>query len=49
MGIETFLWPDADSIIENIVILLKKGDIILTMSNSDFGGLAEKLCQKLKS
>jgi UDP-N-acetylmuramate-alanine ligase len=42
-GIETFLWNNPDEILANIPKHLRKGDIVLTMSNSDFGGLAKRL------
>ncbi|NQS98396.1 MAG: hypothetical protein HQ591_08080 [candidate division Zixibacteria bacterium] len=47
IGIEAFLWDDANVIVENIGEYLKPGDVILIMSNSDFGGLAGKLARLL--
>ena len=48
IGIEAFLWDDADTIVDNIGEYLKQGDIILIMSNSDFGGLGGKMVELLK-
>ena len=42
-GIETHLWSDADEILNAIPGLLEKRDIVLIMSNGDFGGLAKRL------
>ena len=47
-GIDVFLWDTADDICENIAGYLEAGDVILMMSNSDFGGLAGKLMEVLQ-
>ena len=43
IGVETYLWSDADEILKEIGAYLKEGDIVLIMSNGDFGGLPHKL------
>jgi UDP-N-acetylmuramate: L-alanyl-gamma-D-glutamyl-meso-diaminopimelate ligase len=47
-SISTFLWNDASEIADKIVHLLKDGDIVLIMSNSDFDGLPLKILNHLK-
>ena len=42
-GHQVFLWDTPDMILQNIKPLLQPGDIVLVMSNSAFGNLAEKL------
>ena len=45
---EVFLWNDAEEILANIINRLKQDDIVLVMSNSDFGGLAGKILNALQ-
>ena len=42
-GCQAFLWDTPEEILQNIKPLLQPGDIVLVMSNSAFGNLAEKL------
>ena len=43
IGGETHLWADIDEILNGMTASLKEGDVVLIMSNSDFGGLPYKL------
>ena len=42
-GVEAFLWKNEDEILSEIDSYLKPGDIVLTMSNADFGGLPYRI------
>jgi UDP-N-acetylmuramate: L-alanyl-gamma-D-glutamyl-meso-diaminopimelate ligase len=44
-----FLLPDADAIIDHLQPQLREGDVVAIMSNGDFGGIHEKLLEKLKA
>ena len=41
--------PDADEIIAHLVPQLREGDVVAIMSNGGFGGIHEKLLEKLKA
>jgi UDP-N-acetylmuramate: L-alanyl-gamma-D-glutamyl-meso-diaminopimelate ligase len=41
--------PDADAIVATIVPKLKSGDVVAILSNGGFGGIYEKLPQRLKA
>ena len=43
-----FLFPDADAIIDHLLPQLREGDVVAIMSNGGFGGIHEKLLEKLK-
>jgi UDP-N-acetylmuramate: L-alanyl-gamma-D-glutamyl-meso-diaminopimelate ligase len=43
-----FLFPDADAIIDHLLPELREGDVVAIMSNGGFGGIHEKLLEKLK-
>jgi UDP-N-acetylmuramate: L-alanyl-gamma-D-glutamyl-meso-diaminopimelate ligase len=43
-----FLIPDAEAIIEHLLPQLRNGDVVAIMSNGGFGGIHEKLLNKLK-
>lgn len=47
-NIPAFLFPDADAIIDHLLPQLRKGDVVAIMSNGGFGGIHEKLLEKLK-
>ena len=47
-GVEVFLRTDADEIADLLAEKVQAGDVILIMSNSDFGGLAGKLKARLE-
>ncbi len=47
--IKAYLWDEPDEILENILPHLKSGDVVLIMSNCDFGGLAGKLLDELST
>ncbi|MEP6849376.1 MAG: UDP-N-acetylmuramate:L-alanyl-gamma-D-glutamyl-meso-diaminopimelate ligase [Acidobacteriota bacterium] len=42
-------FPDADSIVKHLAPELKDGDVVAIMSNGGFGGIHEKLIERLKS
>ncbi|MFN2493903.1 MAG: glutamate ligase domain-containing protein, partial [Pyrinomonadaceae bacterium] len=44
-----FLFPNAPEIIEHLLPQMRKGDVVAIMSNGGFGGIHEKLLDKLKS
>ncbi len=46
-GVENYLWQDADEILNAIGELLRPGDVVLVMSNSDFEGLVIRLKERL--
>jgi UDP-N-acetylmuramate: L-alanyl-gamma-D-glutamyl-meso-diaminopimelate ligase len=41
--------PDADEIIDHLLPQLREGDVVAIMSNGGFGGIHEKLLEKLKT
>jgi UDP-N-acetylmuramate: L-alanyl-gamma-D-glutamyl-meso-diaminopimelate ligase len=43
-----FLLQDADAIIEHLLPQLREGDVVAIMSNGGFGGIHDKLLEKLK-
>lgn len=43
-----FLFPDAEAIIHHLLPQLQEGDVVAIMSNGGFGGIHEKLLEKLK-
>jgi len=43
-----FLIPDAEAIIEHLLPQLRHGDVVAIMSNGGFGGIHEKLLEKLR-
>jgi UDP-N-acetylmuramate: L-alanyl-gamma-D-glutamyl-meso-diaminopimelate ligase len=43
-----FLIPDAEAIIDHLLPQLRNGDVVAIMSNGGFGGIHEKLLEKLK-
>jgi UDP-N-acetylmuramate: L-alanyl-gamma-D-glutamyl-meso-diaminopimelate ligase len=43
-----FLMPDAEAIIEHLLPQLRNGDVVAIMSNGGFGGIHEKLLERLK-
>lgn len=42
-------FPDADAIVEHLRPELREGDVVAIMSNGGFGGIHEKILNKLKS
>lgn len=48
IGREAATYPSADAIVEHVVARLRRGDVILMMSNGDFGGLRRKLSSALR-
>jgi UDP-N-acetylmuramate: L-alanyl-gamma-D-glutamyl-meso-diaminopimelate ligase len=44
-----FVFPDAAAIIDHLLPLLRAGDVVAIMSNGGFGGIHEKLLEKLKA
>jgi len=44
-----FVLPDADAIIDHLLPQLREGDVVAVMSNGGFGGIHEKLLEKLKA
>ena len=44
-----FLFPDAEAIIDHLLPQLREGDVVAIMSNGGFGGIHEKLLEKLKA
>jgi UDP-N-acetylmuramate: L-alanyl-gamma-D-glutamyl-meso-diaminopimelate ligase len=44
-----FVFPDADAIIDHLLPHLREGDVVAIMSNGGFGGIHEKLLEKLKA
>ena len=47
-GVKVFLRADADEITDLLTQKVQAGDVVLIMSNSDFGGLAGKLKTRLE-
>jgi UDP-N-acetylmuramate: L-alanyl-gamma-D-glutamyl-meso-diaminopimelate ligase len=47
-GKPAFSYPDADTIVEKLIPELKRGDVVVIMSNGGFGNIHEKLLKKLK-
>lgn len=47
-GKPAFSYPDADTIVKNIISELKNGDVVAIMSNGGFGGIHEKLLNSLR-
>ena len=43
-----YLIPDAEAIIEHLLPQLRRGDVVAIMSNGGFGGIHEKLLEKLR-
>jgi UDP-N-acetylmuramate: L-alanyl-gamma-D-glutamyl-meso-diaminopimelate ligase len=43
-----FVFPDADAIIDQLLPQLREGDVVAIMSNGGFGGIHEKLLERLK-
>jgi UDP-N-acetylmuramate: L-alanyl-gamma-D-glutamyl-meso-diaminopimelate ligase len=43
-----FALPDADAIVEHLMPELKTGDVVAVMSNGGFGGIHEKLLERLR-
>jgi UDP-N-acetylmuramate: L-alanyl-gamma-D-glutamyl-meso-diaminopimelate ligase len=41
-------FPDADTIVEHLAPELKEGDVVAIMSNGGFGGIHEKMLERLK-
>ena len=39
--------PDGDAIVEHLVPLAEEGDVVVVLSNGGFGGIHEKLLEKL--
>lgn len=48
-GLSARLLPDADAIVAEIAPQLKTGDVVAILSNGAFGGIYEKLPERLKS
>jgi UDP-N-acetylmuramate: L-alanyl-gamma-D-glutamyl-meso-diaminopimelate ligase len=48
-GKPAFALPDADAIIEHLAPRLESGDVVAIMSNGGFGGIHEKLIEKLRA
>jgi len=44
-----FVLPDADAIIGHLMPQLREGDVVAIMSNGGFGGIHEKLLERLKT
>jgi len=44
-----FVIPDADAIIHHLLPQLRAGDVVAIMSNGGFGGIHEKLLERLKA
>jgi UDP-N-acetylmuramate: L-alanyl-gamma-D-glutamyl-meso-diaminopimelate ligase len=44
-----FVLPDADAIIDHLLPHLREGDVVAIMSNGGFGGIHEKLLERLKT
>ena len=42
-------FPDADTIIEHLLPELRDGDVVAIMSNGGFGGIHDKLLDRLKT
>ena len=42
-------FPDADAIVEKVAPQLRDGEVVVILSNGGFGGIYEKLPQRLKS
>ncbi|MDQ3041171.1 MAG: UDP-N-acetylmuramate:L-alanyl-gamma-D-glutamyl-meso-diaminopimelate ligase [Acidobacteriota bacterium] len=47
-GKPSFSFPDADTIVEHLAPVLKKGDVVAIMSNGGFGGIHDKILDVLK-
>lgn len=47
-GKPAFAYPDADAIVEHLAPELEFGDVVAIMSNGGFGGIHEKLLEKLR-
>src|SRR6266550_2797061 len=43
-----FVFPEADAIIDHLLPHLREGDVVAIMSNGGFGGIHEKLLERLK-
>ena len=43
-----FVFPDAVAIIDHLLPQLREGDVVAIMSNGGFGGIHEKLLERLK-
>ena len=43
------LLPDADAIVQTVAAEMRPGDVVAILSNGGFGGIYEKLPQRLKS
>ncbi|MBZ5646867.1 MAG: UDP-N-acetylmuramate:L-alanyl-gamma-D-glutamyl-meso-diaminopimelate ligase [Acidobacteriia bacterium] len=48
-GVPTRELKDADAIVAEVVPLLRSGDVVAVLSNGGFGGIYEKLPQRLRS
>jgi UDP-N-acetylmuramate: L-alanyl-gamma-D-glutamyl-meso-diaminopimelate ligase len=48
-GLSARLLADADAIVAEIAPELKSGDVVALLSNGAFGGIYEKLPQRLKT
>ncbi|MEI7777743.1 MAG: Mur ligase family protein [bacterium] len=46
-GPKAFVFDDAESLLESALLNIKKGDIVLIMSNGSFGGIHQKLLKSL--
>ena len=47
-GVPTVVGADADEIVTALVADPRPGDVVLVMSNGPFGGICEKLLERLK-
>jgi UDP-N-acetylmuramate: L-alanyl-gamma-D-glutamyl-meso-diaminopimelate ligase len=43
-----FLFPDAEAIVDHLLPQLREGDVVAIMSNGGFGGIHEKMLEKLR-
>ena len=41
-------FPDADTIVEHLTPEMREGDVVAVMSNGGFGGIHEKILERLR-
>lgn len=45
---DTYIYPDVDTLVQNLAPTLRRGDHVLVMSNSGFGGIHKKILDALE-
>ena len=49
LGVPSFVSADVDELVDSIIGQVQAGDRLVVMSNGGFGGIHEKLLQRLRS